>query len=95
LITTITKDEEVDVGAVIGGLLCTVPFLWTMKYKEEHNYELMLLGSEDTTSKAPQTNELRKTKPEKLRELKQLLDDKIITNEDFEKEKTKILELAE
>jgi hypothetical protein len=36
---TINKSEQVDVGAVIGGLLVWVPFLWTMEYKDNHNYE--------------------------------------------------------
>ena len=33
LITTITKDEEVNVGAIVGGLFFVVPFLWTMQYQ--------------------------------------------------------------
>ena len=38
--TTITKDEEVNVGAIIGGLFVWVPFLWVMDYKPTHTYEL-------------------------------------------------------
>lgn len=38
--TFITRDERVDVGAVIGGLFLLVPFLWTMQYNPQHNYEL-------------------------------------------------------
>ncbi len=38
--TYLTRNEEVDVGAIIGGLFVWVPFLWTMKYKPVHNYEL-------------------------------------------------------
>lgn len=40
LYTYLTRNEEVDAGAIIGGLLVWVPFLWTMKYKPVHNYEL-------------------------------------------------------
>ncbi|HRZ43193.1 MAG TPA: PEGA domain-containing protein [Bacteroidales bacterium] len=36
----ITRDEEVDVGALIAGILFYVPFLWVMKYKPSHTYEL-------------------------------------------------------
>ena len=34
--TSFTRDEEVDAGAIIGGILVLVPFLWTMKYKPIH-----------------------------------------------------------
>lgn len=37
---TFSRSEEVDVGAIIGGLFIWVPFLWTMKYKPVHTYEL-------------------------------------------------------
>ena len=39
--TTITRNEEVDVGAVIGGIFFLFPFLWTMKYKPVRNYEMV------------------------------------------------------
>lgn len=35
----ITRNEEFDVGACVGGVLVLVPFLWIMKYKPEHAYE--------------------------------------------------------
>lgn len=38
--TNICKDEEVDVGAVVGGIFCTIPFIWTFKYKPTHFYRL-------------------------------------------------------
>lgn len=38
--TTMTRDEEADVGAIIGGCFFLVPFLWTLKYKPMHVYEL-------------------------------------------------------
>ena len=41
-VTTITKDEEVNVGAIIGGLFVLVPFLWTMQYQPSHNYNLIV-----------------------------------------------------
>jgi hypothetical protein len=94
LVSTITRDEEVDVGAVIGGLFCTVPFLWTMKYAPVHEYRLTQIEGEQTVSSpnAPKTNY---SKADKLRELKKLVDEHIITEADFEKEKTKILEAAD
>jgi hypothetical protein len=39
--TSFSRNEEVDVGAIIGGLFLLFPFLWTMKYKPTHNYELV------------------------------------------------------
>lgn len=33
------RNEEPDTGAIIGGLLLTVPFLWVTEYKDEHAYE--------------------------------------------------------
>ena len=37
---TFSKDEEFNVGAFIGGLFLLVPYLWIMKYKKAHLYEL-------------------------------------------------------
>lgn len=45
LYTIMTRDESADVGAIIGGLFFLFPFLWTMKYKPAHNYELIPLSS--------------------------------------------------
>ena len=91
--TSFSRDEEVDVGAIIGGIFVLVPFLWTMKYKPTHTYELTpSSGNEQKVIKTtPQQNQT-KSKADRLRELKQLLDEKIITQEDYEKEKKKILE---
>ncbi|MDP4275993.1 MAG: PEGA domain-containing protein [Bacteroidota bacterium] len=90
IVTTITKDEEVDVPAVIGGLFFAVPFLWTMKYQPVHSYELQALDAASVTE--PQKVQgIQKSKVDSLRDLKKLLDDKIITQDEFEKEKTKIL----
>lgn len=36
---SMSRSEEFDVGACIGGVLVLVPFLWVMKYKPEHTYE--------------------------------------------------------
>lgn len=93
LTTSFSRDEEVDVGAIIGGIFVLVPFLWTMKYKPTHTYELTSSsGNEQQIIKtSPQQNQT-KSKADRLRELKQLLDEKVITQEEYEKEKKKILE---
>jgi hypothetical protein len=87
-----SRDEEVDVGAVIGGIFVLIPFLWTMKYKPVHTYELMPDDLKERKS-AP-TEEQRsqnRSKADRLRELKQLLDENVITQEEYENEKKKIL----
>ena len=94
--TSFSRDEEVDVGAIIGGIFVLVPFLWTMKYKPTHTYELTpSSGSEQLIIKATLQQNQTKSKAEGLRELKQLLDEKIITQEEYENEKKKILEKNE
>lgn len=98
--TSFARDEEVDVGAVVGGIFVLVPFLWVMKYKRTHTYELTPSSSVDeqpqvktqpqAKTQSPQNQ--TKSKADRLREFKQLLDENIITQEEYEKEKKKILE---
>ena len=33
------RNEEADMGAIIGGILFTVPYLWITEYKHNHAYE--------------------------------------------------------
>lgn len=40
-----SRDEEADVGAIIGGIFLLFPFLWTMKYKPTHTYEMIPITS--------------------------------------------------
>lgn len=91
--TSFSRDEEADVGAIIGGIFVLVPFLWTMKYKPAHTYELTPSSGNDQPiiKTIPQQNQT-KSKAARLRELKQLLDEEVITQEEFEKEKKKVLE---
>jgi len=101
LVRTITKDEEVNVGAIIGGLFVVVPFLWTMQYQPVHTYELKPSTVEDaakpSTLEETARPEIRyvqpypRSKADRLREFKKLLDEKVITADEFEKEKAKVL----
>ena len=91
--TTLTRDEEVDVGAVIGGIFFLFPFLWTMKYQPWHNYELVPSNTAEVKAMdTKSTSNQFASKAEKLRELKKLLDEKIITADEYDKEKKKILD---
>lgn len=60
-----------------------------MKYKPVHNYELIPL--QQTNDDSSITTPL-KSKAERLAELKKLMDEKLISKDDFEKEKKKILD---
>ncbi len=94
--TSFSRNEEADVGAIIGGIFLLFPFLWTMRYKPLRTYELIPSSYNEQTVPTTNSKESQvKSKADKLRELKQLLDDKIITQEEYEKEKQKILEQDE
>jgi len=89
--TYIIKDEDVNIGAVIGGIIFWFPFLWTMSYMPEHIYELKPLN-EDENYYYNNNNEgqnIQNTKYQQLFDLKKLLDEGIITQEEYEKEKQK------
>jgi len=38
------RNEEANVGAIIGGIFLLFPFLWVMDYKPMHNFELVPLN---------------------------------------------------
>ncbi|MDJ0653722.1 MAG: hypothetical protein QNJ40_06200 [Xanthomonadales bacterium] len=42
------RNEEADLGAIIGGYLFAVPFLWTLEYKDHHAYEFECVDAEQT-----------------------------------------------
>lgn len=91
------KNEQVDVGALIGGLICYVPFLWIMRYSPVHTYELVPLENQKPQQITIQKEEVQTPlqtsgfKIEKMRELKKMLDENLITKDEFEIQKTKIL----
>lgn len=98
LTTSFSRDEEVDVGAIVGGLFVMVPFLWTMKYKPVHSYELVpataTMPAAAPATPAPvaaPTAVAPRSRAERLREVKKLLDEKILTQAEYEKEKQRIL----
>jgi hypothetical protein len=98
----ITRNEEADVGAIIGGIFVWIPFLWAMQYRPDHTYVLKPAtgGTSDTTVVTPKPetpvvapgSEVAKSKADRLRELKQLLDENLITQEDYNRQKQKILD---
>lgn len=109
LYTYIERTEQVNAGAVLGGLFCWPLLAWSMQYDQTHNFELkplapsaQIVPQQDAvlltpqpivnTQGAIQTQNTATTKIQKLRELKQMLDENLINKEDFEKQKLRILE---
>jgi len=86
------RNEKADAGAIVGGFFFLVPFLWTMKYIPSRTYELESLTNVDISDSESIQTENEKSQADQLRELKELLDEGVITQEEFEREKKKILE---
>lgn len=47
--TAFSRNEDADVGAIIGGIFFLFPFLWTMKYKPVRTCELVPSGNASLT----------------------------------------------
>lgn len=92
-ITSLSRSEQPDIGAIIGGIFVYVPFLWTMKYNPVHTYTLSPVDAvtEESINVTDAPTDLNKSKEEKLTELKNLFDKKLITTEDYNAQKQKIL----
>lgn len=87
--TTIRRNEEVSAGAIVGGILFVLPYLWIMKYKPTHTYELKPTNGDEELSKL-NSSTAPKTKAEKLLELKEQFEKGTITKEEYEKEKKRV-----
>ncbi|MFD2574305.1 PEGA domain-containing protein [Spirosoma soli] len=94
--SSFSRDEKADAGAIIGGFFLLFPFLWTMKYNPSRTYELVPMAGTDSPGVAtmPLANDqsVSSSKAVRLRDLKKLLDDGILTKDEYEKEKKKILD---
>jgi len=88
--TVFSKDEEIDVGAMIGGIFFLVPFLWVMKYKPTRTLDMK--PSELESAKTNQVDQINNSKASRIKELKKMTDEKLISPEEYEREKKKILE---
>ncbi|MDA3911825.1 MAG: PEGA domain-containing protein [Bacteroidales bacterium] len=94
---SICKDEQLNPGALIGGLFVVIPYLWILEYYPVHYYVLERDANSPQLAIPPKdepvTNPYDKTnsKVEALRELHSLMEAGIITKEEFEVEKKRIL----
>jgi len=94
--TTFSRNEKADVGAIIGGIFVLVPFLWTMKYNPERTYELVPSASGPKQVAAqPLSTVTAKSKADKLRELKKMFEEKLITQEEYDLGRKKVMSEVE
>lgn len=93
--TIITRDEELDTMAAIGGLFFWPCWLWALKYHPVHEYTLKPLHDSFQVSSATIDTTRIEQKPatryERLMALHGLLTDGALSNEEFSEMKTKIL----
>ena len=93
LYTSFTRTEQVNPGAIVGGLFLVFPYLWTMEYKPSRTFELMPLRpvTESPSIEVP-GHVKRMPASERLKELKQMFEDKLITESEYETRRKAILE---
>ncbi len=89
------RNEEVDVGAVIGGLFFLWPlFLWSMKYSPSHSYDMeSIVGTSPSfnTMDAAGPDKTMKENLELLERLNALYQSGGITKSEYEEQKAQIL----
>ena len=92
--TAFNRNEELDVGALVGGIFFIWPlFLWVMKYQPTHTYSL-IPAEEIGNPQIEKKDDIQQvgSKYDQLRELKKLLDEGIITKDEYDAEKKKIMD---
>jgi len=100
------RTEQADVGAIIGGCLVLVPFLWVCDYNPMHNYSLESGTNDQNQSQpaaiTPQNNAANSAAPAaakpagdqsaELTKLKTLSDESAITADEYSLLKGKVLD---
>ncbi len=90
--TMFRRDEEFNPGTFIGGFFIWPIWLWTLDYKPTRTYYLTPLNNTKSGDSVTEMQYLSTSKLEKLREIKKMLDEKLITEDEYQKQKAKILE---
>ena len=89
---TFRRDEEFNPSTFIGGIFVWPLWLWTLDYKSTHTYELVPITGNEENEANREIQYSSSNRIEKLKELKQMVDEKLITEEDYKNAKRKILE---
>jgi len=90
--TVFSRNEEPHVGAIIGGFFLYFPFLWAMQYKPHRTYHLSPLISDPERIHPQNEVDHIQSISDQLRELKALYQDGIITEEEFNRMKGRIID---
>ena len=85
---SLTRSEQLDVGALIGGIFVWIPFLWIMDYNPDHTYILIPAGS---TPNSPEPVTDLQTK---LENLKKMHDNGTLTDDEYQMLRKKAIDNA-
>lgn len=86
---TLNRNEEPEVGAIVGGFFTGgITWLWSLGYTPERTFELIPAGPASPDKRPNNIQGMA----EKLRVLKELYDEGILTQQEYEQRKKKILE---
>lgn len=92
----LVRDEEVDLGPVIGGFFFWPVWLWAMKYQPTHTFELVPLSdTPDNPAMKDKEIQFDDATIQKLNLLKESLDNGTISKEEYDALRKKTLGLKE
>lgn len=87
--TVIRKDEDIDPGAIVGGIFFQWPFIWTFGYLPDHHYVMSPANYSDVEVVIPDK------KADQIQELNEMYKEGIIDKEEFDILKKRILGTGE
>lgn len=94
--TYLVRDEELDLGPVVGGFFFWPVWLWSLKYKPLRTYDLVPLGNAPENPKMKDKEiQFDDATIQKLNRLKESLDNGTITQEEYDLLRKKTLGLKE
>lgn len=81
----IRKDEDIDPGAIVGGIFFQWPFIWTFGYLPDHHYVMKAANFSDVEVVIPDK------KAQQIQELNEMYKEGIIDQDEFKTLKERIL----
>jgi hypothetical protein len=90
--TSICRNEEIDPGAIIGGIFFWFPFLWAMKYKPTHFYKLQSKNNSDDSLDQLWKSDSNSNEMDNKSGVIRLNEAQPISPDQYEEEKSKIPE---